>query len=423
VVDLYLKLCRNDGANEPDALYLALSSKRAFPAEIADLLDAANDGKTLSELHLWDEYDEAEPGSEDHDHEAEEHEDEAYYTTKAEQNLSIPEDHLEAEQLPSNPSPTQAQNTNEAQPEDVDREEPGPDDDAAAEPVHADQPELEKLDQPQEFDDHNDAERYESDDPNSVSTATASLAGESDTKTHNPDEHSQLVETEKQNNENTHGEDPEYDDLGPEDYYEDGEFGPVDDEEAFHKVDNDDGEAQQPDNLAAVSEKEDRNELDAAPRDETAPVQSLQDEGNHTILGQATSTLDSGLQTASDEKEQTPEPADDLLGIAVDLMQTPKKDTERDHFEGLDYGDDEEELAAPAAADNEADDNHEFGVNGLGEYDPNNDGSEAVELGATDPSFADSQFHDNASTKRSRDEEDDWDVVNTTLDTKRRRSS
>lgn len=122
-MDIYLRLSRNDGVNHPDALYLTLSSKRAFPAEIADLLDAANDGKTLSEIHSWDEYDEGEPGSEDgHTHGVEEHEDEAYYITEAEQKLSIPEDQSaskpEDEKVPIDDDlPTQLQHSDEAKPE------------------------------------------------------------------------------------------------------------------------------------------------------------------------------------------------------------------------------------------------------------------------------------------------------------------
>jgi len=445
VVDLYLKLCRNDGANVPDALYLTLSSKRAFPAEIADLLDAANDGKTLSELRPWDEYDGAEPGSEeDHYHEAEEHEDEAYYATEAEQKLSIPEDQLVAgpedeQQLYSDPSQTQAQKADEAQSENVhplDKEEPssgGPGAEVDGEPEpHTDDPESKQPDQPQEFDHGHDdthAERSESEGPHSESTATvAALSGEADIEEHPQDQQTQIVDDAgtEQHEENTHGGDSEYDDLGPEDYYEDGEIGPVDDSEAFQETDNGDAEIQQPVSQGPVLEKEDGNELDAAPSNEIAPAESLQDEANHTFLEQQTSTLDNGLQDASDKKEQTPEPSDDLLGIAVDLMQTPAKDTERttlDHFEGLDYHEREDDSAVHAAADNDEADNHEFDVNEFGDYYNNFDESEAVELGGTDPSFADSQSHDNASTKRSRDEEDDWDVVDTTLETKRRRSS
>ncbi|PWY90031.1 hypothetical protein BO70DRAFT_349998 [Aspergillus heteromorphus CBS 117.55] len=50
IVDLYLRLCHNDGVNEPEALYLTLSTKLTISAEMSDLLVAANEGKGLSEI-------------------------------------------------------------------------------------------------------------------------------------------------------------------------------------------------------------------------------------------------------------------------------------------------------------------------------------------------------------------------------------
>jgi hypothetical protein len=48
--------------------------------------------------------------------------------------------------------------------------------------------------------------------------------------------------------------------------------------------------------------------------------------------------------------------------------------------------------------------------------------SETIELGETDHSPADSQPHDNTSTKRSR-EDDDWDFADADPELKRRRPS
>ncbi|KAF9885916.1 hypothetical protein FE257_012206 [Aspergillus nanangensis] len=58
IVDLYLHLCRNDGIDEPEALYLTLSTRLTIAAEISDLLLAANEGKGLSEIPIWDGYQE-----------------------------------------------------------------------------------------------------------------------------------------------------------------------------------------------------------------------------------------------------------------------------------------------------------------------------------------------------------------------------
>ncbi|KAE8149447.1 hypothetical protein BDV25DRAFT_2773 [Aspergillus avenaceus] len=63
VVDLYLQLCHNDGIEEPEPLYLTLSTRLTISAEVSDLLVAASEGKGLSEIHSWDGYYEAEPAS------------------------------------------------------------------------------------------------------------------------------------------------------------------------------------------------------------------------------------------------------------------------------------------------------------------------------------------------------------------------
>lgn len=60
LVDLYLRLCHNDGTDEPEPLYLTLSTKLTIAAEVSDLLVAAEEGKGLSEVLPWDGYQEAE---------------------------------------------------------------------------------------------------------------------------------------------------------------------------------------------------------------------------------------------------------------------------------------------------------------------------------------------------------------------------
>ncbi|KAL5362878.1 hypothetical protein BJX96DRAFT_110408 [Aspergillus floccosus] len=67
IVDLYLRLCHNDGVDEPEALYLTLSTRLTIAAEVSDLLLAASEGKGLSEIHSWDGYQEADAVSADAD--------------------------------------------------------------------------------------------------------------------------------------------------------------------------------------------------------------------------------------------------------------------------------------------------------------------------------------------------------------------
>ncbi|GAB1217876.1 hypothetical protein ATERTT37_007119 [Aspergillus terreus] len=59
IVDLYLRLCHNDGVDEPEALYLTLSTRLTIAAEVSDLTLAASEGKGLSQIHSWDGYQEA----------------------------------------------------------------------------------------------------------------------------------------------------------------------------------------------------------------------------------------------------------------------------------------------------------------------------------------------------------------------------
>ncbi|KLJ07416.1 hypothetical protein EMPG_17109 [Blastomyces silverae] len=67
IIQVYLDLCSNDGINEPEPLYLTLSSRSTFTAEFARLTAAANEGKGLSYL-TWEDYDidNAEEGVEEH---------------------------------------------------------------------------------------------------------------------------------------------------------------------------------------------------------------------------------------------------------------------------------------------------------------------------------------------------------------------
>ncbi|KAJ5154833.1 uncharacterized protein N7500_010272 [Penicillium coprophilum] len=466
VLDLYLRLCRNDGITEPDALYLTLSTKRAFPAEIADLNDAAIDGKKLSELHAeiqsWDEYDEAEPGSADDldAHEPEEQEDEVYYTTEAQKETSTAEVQTapgpEGEQaLDNQQSQVQPEVVSDAQSEIVHAQhehrsisseqsaeaapesESHPAQSESKELDHPDvSPQLERgEDQDQEHDDgHGDMneEHYDSEGPLSDSTATvAAPPGASEVK-----EHTQHVSLEVAADAGTHPndeedyyeEDHENDDLGTEEYYEHEDIGSVDDSEAIQRditgSENADADAQKPADHASVLDEEDIDELDAPPTDEIVSEILQQDATDHPSYDQPAPPRDNGLQDAAEKKEQTPEPTDDLLGIAVDLMQTPR-DTENDahdHFEGIDYDEPEDEVDAHVSADEGVED-HELDENHFGDYDSHFEESEAVELVGTDPSLTDPQSNQIPSTKRSREDEDDWDVVDTTVDTKRRRSS
>jgi hypothetical protein len=65
---LYLRLCHNEDIAEPEPLYLTMSTKLTIPAQISDLAASVNEGKGLSDIQQWDDYDGAVPVSaEGHD--------------------------------------------------------------------------------------------------------------------------------------------------------------------------------------------------------------------------------------------------------------------------------------------------------------------------------------------------------------------
>ncbi|KAL6237780.1 hypothetical protein BDW75DRAFT_61430 [Aspergillus navahoensis] len=64
IVDVYLQLCHNDGIEEPEALYLTLSTKLTLAAELSELLIAASEGKGLAEIQSWEIYPDAEGAAE-----------------------------------------------------------------------------------------------------------------------------------------------------------------------------------------------------------------------------------------------------------------------------------------------------------------------------------------------------------------------
>ncbi|KAJ5131332.1 uncharacterized protein N7515_007371 [Penicillium bovifimosum] len=522
ILDLYLRLCRNDGIDEPDALYLTLSSKRAFSDEILELNTAAIAGKTLSELqselHSWDEYDEAGPGSEE-DPEArgaEEHEDELYYTGEVQkedtsrdtQPVAGPEGEEASAQAPvaSQTETGRAQDENGTASGEQEAES------AAESAIHAIQPQSEELEQHEEYRDNQAAEyhdgpdgpteeHYDSDGPHSDSSATvAGFTGESEIKgsIHDASLEHGHVGTGQNDNGNHYEEDHGNGELEGEEYqehehmspYEDpgvsqaditvGETGdaeiqkpddqvPVLDEEDADELDapptneivpTGDADIQQPEDQVSVPDEEDADELDAPPTNEIVPTGaaeiqkpddqvpvldeevadeldapptneivpavSLQGGNDDVSQDQTARSLRGELQDASGTKEQTPEPTNDLPGSAEELLQTPlgvKESDTLDDFEGIDYDELEDGSVASATAGDEDADEQEFdqNENHFGDYETYVEETEAVEVSG-DPSLTDSP-NNNMSSKRSREDEDDWDLEEPTLETKRRRPS
>ncbi|EED21372.1 conserved glutamic acid-rich protein [Talaromyces stipitatus ATCC 10500] len=62
IVDTYLHLCRNSGIEQPEPLYLTLNTRANLSSELAALLNAAMQGKGISDIQNWEEEYEHEEG-------------------------------------------------------------------------------------------------------------------------------------------------------------------------------------------------------------------------------------------------------------------------------------------------------------------------------------------------------------------------
>jgi hypothetical protein len=266
-------------------------------------------------------------------------------------------------------------------------------------------------DQAKTHEDQNE-DHYDSEGQQSESTATvAPLSGEAETTEQIEDVTVDAADANDDEN------------SGLDDYYNDEDNGFGDDQQNFHDEfdgENNDAGAQEPADHAPGPD-EDGDELDAAPTDEVVSTDAFNNAEDETFQDQTESTLN-GVPKDAAAKEQTPDHADDLLEIAPDVLQTPAKDIAReslDQKEGVDSGEPEHNLAH-----NEGADEQHFNDDHFGQTDDNLEEFEAVVLAETDHSLADSEPSANLSAKRSREDDDDdeWDLVETTIDTKRRRS-
>lgn len=428
-----------------------------------ELNAAAIAGKTLSELqaeiHSWNEYDEPEPGSEDlAAHGAEEHEDEIYYTHEAQQEYSG----IDEQAAPGDAAKISARDQSQVPAHDVHNVQQGiinpPDDSTSVsaeraveavsvsntgspaqlldseqrgQPEQSEQIAAENAHQHDDVHDDIPEEHYDSEGPQSDSTATiAGFIVEKGVKQEPQDVSPEITEAaaEQNEHENHYPEDVENDDLGPDEYREEEHITSLEDLESSHTdiagLENDDVGTPKPADETHILDQEDEDELDAPPTNELVSGTPLQNKNIDPSHDQTASLPGSGLQAPSDNNHQTPEPAEDFFEIAEDFLQTPPRGTEHDdldHFEGIDYEDPNDELATPDAADGEGINHDGFDGAHFGAYDTEFEESEAVELVGEDHSVTNSPK--NSSTKRSREDEDHWDAVETTVDTKRRRSS
>lgn len=430
ILDIYLRLCHNDGTNEPEALYLTLSSKLAVNSELAALDAAANEGKGLSQVHTWDEFDDEIPADEKaaNAQETSQPVEEAAFADETEPGQPVTESHQGApEQEPLGGEFFGADDTEEA-PEEVAPEPSAGDHEAGAETEHVVEVQHEEKEVTQEYHETEEAppahegdrfeDQYDSEAHHSESSAT--LANE-----HAEDGYAVGSTKENHGADDQHAEDFDHEDFDQEQNEAD-EFDEPDalqDELAHEGILSE--ENAEDDTTAHGNES--FHEAEAQDEVENAPAANLTGEVDDASYDQSEPTLQNAPPNDATTEARTPEPGLDNLGAAEDLVQTPAEDHhnhQHEHTEGVDqeqYEEDEYanegELGAPSAEQNGGDEFDDY-------YPPPDlEVTEAIELGGTDAPDTDPHPHDNLSTKRSREEDEEWDVAATTTpEIKRRRS-
>jgi len=435
-LDIYLRLCHNDGIHDPDALYLSLSCKAAIHHELANLDSAAKEGKGLSQIHLWADYDEEDPVVEEAASSHEQSGDELPREPQDDQ--SSVHDGAAASydaDLPGNEAaegldgPSSVENlADEAHQEpgrsDADvKTNPEPYFTEAQNEQETYQGEEDYHDKPYGAESHNEEHDY-AEDPRTESTGTVALENASVEATHDDWDNHETSEHHDINKDNQAPDNREFDDD---------EFSGADDLEVadlavpVQKVEAEDHheDGAQGVESAYQHDEEATNDFEATGQFDQDSEDVLEDNTDPNAYEESESTLENLPQeTSFHEQTPEPEPENFLLGIAEDVMQTPAKNDQHDQLNNADNADEdyfEDDATAPSFEDGGDDQqNYENDCN----YAPELDAPEEPELGELDPSSTDSHAPDNLSVKRSRDEDDEWDITEaTTPETKRRRPS
>ncbi|RAO66252.1 uncharacterized protein BHQ10_002264 [Talaromyces amestolkiae] len=120
IVDTYLHLCRNSGIEQPEPLYLGLNTRPHLSSELAALLNAAKEGKGISDIQTWEEeyeHEETEDaGGSSRAELSKQHDDERDQG----EHTHLPEEELQNESLDNEPAKSQIHETEvqeEPQPE------------------------------------------------------------------------------------------------------------------------------------------------------------------------------------------------------------------------------------------------------------------------------------------------------------------
>ncbi|KAJ5926013.1 hypothetical protein N7454_007523 [Penicillium verhagenii] len=420
ILDIYLRLCHNDGIHDPDALYLNLSSRSAIHHELASLDIAAKEGKGLSQIQLWADYDE-EPLTTDetantHEQSGDElKQDQTDQSGVPDEVVTLHETNLPGQEAKDDSGETENSESvlvvNEAH-----NESGLTDADANLKPgLHSNETYQEEY----------DGEDHYQDDLAQKTESTGTVVPDSELPVPNKQSMEASVEATQEdsehhatNEDNQGSNDAELDEdelLGADDLEVADLSAPIPQSDAEVHEDGAQG-------LESTSQHgEDANEdLEVPVYDDHDSERALEDTTDPGIYQESESTLEIQEQPLP---EQTPEPENDLLGIAEDLISPVKNDQ---HKESKNTDDVDEEyfgddfMATTFEDDGDDQESYEDEYH----YDPELDAAEETELGEINPSSTDPHAPDNLAVKRSRDEDDEWELTEaTTPEIKRRRPS
>ncbi|CAI7584657.1 unnamed protein product [Penicillium pancosmium] len=426
ILDIYTRLSQNDGTSEPDALYLTLGSKISAHSELAGLDSAAHEGKGLSQIHAWDvDYEDA--GHEDMP--VHEEDSSAGDSFAGKPQMEKP---LEVDEIGQHKTTDEADVQESAAPAEAHKDlvpnNQETDAGFAETENHQEQEEnatAEETEDAEANEYHHGDETKEHDsfeDPKTESPATVSLL---------PESTAQLADVPVDVNEaaSEHAEQEYQADDDKSGQYSNHKTSTLQETDG-HEQDQNPEESQ---NEVSYEETEapgtvvDTDAIDLtsahdegfvnAPNTRIENQEGPADEGeDHESLGESESTVDNAPQeegAAFEEHDLDPE--DDLLGIAEDVLQTTQNDYD-DQPENS-----EDDLTTPPGEEVDGREPH-TGEDEEDDLYADFETSETIELGETDHSLADSQPHDNTSTKRSR-EDDEWDFADADPELKRRRPS
>ncbi|KAJ5388479.1 hypothetical protein N7509_011020 [Penicillium cosmopolitanum] len=410
ILDIYTRLSQNDGTSEPGALYLTLGSKISAHSELAGLDSAAHEGKGLSQIHAWDvDYEDA--GHEDMPVHEEDSSAGDSFTGKPQT-----EKPLEVNEIGQNKTTDEANAQESAAPAEAHNEfvpnNQETDAGLAETEHHQEQEENATTEETRDVEAneyHHGDETKEHDsfeDPKTESSTTISLLPEStaqladvpvDVNEAAPEhaEQEYQADDDKSGQDSNHktstfqGADGHEQDQNPEESQDEVSYEET--EAPGTVVDTD---------AIDLTSAHDEGLVDA-PNVRIENQEGPADEGeDHESLGKSESTVDNAPQEeGAGFEEHDLDPEDDLLGIAEDVLQTTQGDYD-DQPENS-----EDDLTTPPAKKSMV-------VNPI----------PARTKRTTYHSLADSQPHDNTSTKRSR-EDDEWDFADADPELKRRRPS